>query len=987
MNAKLVTNIFLFGLLSLSAVTLAEPPRSPRPPGRPAMPPHDLPSLSPQNLGAAPPAVSNDGKGPDAAAANPAEEVPETLDSGTEINVKNADIAAIIRIFSKKTKRNYILDERVKGKVSIYLPGKVNDEEAVRILDSVLALKGFSAVPIGENLWKILPAKEAKQSTIPTLTDKGGDSPSSTMVTRLVNLKFIGADDAKNLISPLISGDGLINAYTGTNSLIIIDSQDNIERLIKIIDELDVPFSDREMTIIPVKHADAVDLAQKLADILGISAQGSSKSGGSGPETALDLIRARLSQQAQNNAAMGNRQAAVPGQPEIASSAASGTITARSREPKIIPDERTNSIIVVADEDTTARIQALVSQLDSKVDLSGRRFYVYHCKYANAQELVDALSGNVGGSSGSGSGSRSGGLGTGGASDFGSDSGLGMGTGGGLGGRSGSSRSGGFGSSGGLSQSRARSQRRPGQSGLSQKRGSGGSANFGDDISITADPATNSLIINADKSAYEKILELLKALDIKRKQVLVEAMLLEVGVDDESKYNTEFLASAGGKDGGLLVKNDFTGDLANLFKDPTKLSQFSVAAASSGSLTLPGNITIPTQTVLLSAARNNTNVNVLSAPTILATDNEQAEIVVGQNVPFLASTSTNETNLNNTFNQIDRQDVGITLRLTPQISGEDAVRLQIFTEVSNVIAITDLGPTTTVRTSETSVIAKDDQMVVIGGLMSDDVTASQNGVPFLQDVPILGHFFKDSDDHHKRTNLLIFITPRIVRDQYDARDTTLAKRDVLESDIKNNQYYPDRSEVLRDNSIDRVSELFNTKREKLGTILPPNRVDEKSEASQAPQAKLDAGSDDVIDMKISPKLPDFDQEKGRAIQDSSRGSLGAIASSTQDHFVVLKVEKKNSKSASLPFQISKKSGLFGVLVPAVSDPKLSSFFAAGNKYSYQLGSPQEDLALSVIGVFSDQSEAAQFFEGEKATFYTLSPFELMNLGQGPWVRK
>ena len=188
-------------------------------------------------------------------------------DSTTEINVKNADIEALVRIFSKKTKRNYILDERVKGTVSIYLPGKVSSEEAIYILDSVLALKGFTAVPIGENIWKIIPSQEAKQTTVPIVGESEGRGTAS-VVTRFINLKYVSAEDVKQLIASLISSYGLISAYTGTNSLIMIDSEDNIKRLVKIIEYLDIPSSDSEMVIIPIEHANAIEVAEKLNEIL-----------------------------------------------------------------------------------------------------------------------------------------------------------------------------------------------------------------------------------------------------------------------------------------------------------------------------------------------------------------------------------------------------------------------------------------------------------------------------------------------------------------------------------------------------------------------------------------------------------------------------------------------------------------------------------------------------------------------------------------------
>ncbi|NDC38299.1 MAG: hypothetical protein EBZ48_09640, partial [Proteobacteria bacterium] len=214
----------------------------------------------------------------------------------TEINLKNAEIASIIRIFSKKTGRNYILDENVKGKVTIYLPGKVSSGEAVRLLDSILALKGFTSVPVSENLWKIIPAKDAKQTTVPLVSGEGADQApaSAAVVTRIIALKYVNVDDMKQLLAPLISQEGLINAYTGTNSLIVIDSEDNIRRVASIISELDVQSSDRDMTIIPVHNADATEIASKLNDILGTSSSGSRGQTSGAGAMAEDLLRNRI---------------------------------------------------------------------------------------------------------------------------------------------------------------------------------------------------------------------------------------------------------------------------------------------------------------------------------------------------------------------------------------------------------------------------------------------------------------------------------------------------------------------------------------------------------------------------------------------------------------------------------------------------------------------------------------------------------------------
>jgi general secretion pathway protein D len=895
-------------------------------------------------------------------------------DSNTEINVKNAEIASIIRIFSRKLKRNYILDEKVRGKVSIYLPGKVSAEESLRILDSVLALKGFSSVPIGDNIWKIVPSKEARQSTIPTLTESRPDKPTAAVVTRLVNLKYVSAQDIQQILSQLISGDGLVNAYTGTNSLILIDSEDNIERLVKLVDELDVPFSNREMTIIPIQYADAQDIAQKLADILG---EGNNKRDGSA-----DMARANIGDPA---------AAAAPPVPGGAQRISAGgkTVSARGLEPKIIADQRTNSIIVVADGDTTARVRALIAQLDSKLDLSGNKFYVYRCQHANAEELAQVLSGLAGGGGGGGMpGAKPGRL---------------------------SSRSS---STGGLSgsQQRSSSQNQGAFGGAGTGGGAGGgtggagggqqgpmSTQLGENINITADPATNSLIIAASKLDYERIRGLLAQIDVKRRQALVEATLLEVSIDHSIRTSTSFLGSTGGADGGGLIKSDFasTNSLNTLFADPTKLQGLTLAAASAGSLSLPGNITIPTQSILVSAAQRNNNVNLLSAPTILATDNEEAQIVVGKNVPFLASTSTNATNLNNTFNQVDRQDVGITLRITPQISSRDYVTLKVFTEVSALDESTinsTLGPTTRKRQSETTIIAKDGQMIVTGGLISDDTGETDEGIPYLKDIPVLGHAFKANTQARLQQNLLIFLTPRIVKDQFDARDATIEGRDRLEDVIAAYDVNPSRQEVLENNRIDKVAESIPYEGPKPGTILPPQKYTEglSGKAVKAPKEKhviVDDPSRGTLDLdapdgKVKSDVLDLDSLPSSSSPRSSlkTSAVGASsrASTAQGTCVVVELARKEDAKKDLPFLAKGSHGIGGLMIPADSSEQARRFFAPRGEYVYSWNN--QSIPVRIRSAYPSQ-EAAGLDYPRLASWYSLSPYEIMNLGKGPWAKK
>ena len=518
------------------------------------------------------------------------------------------------------------------------------------------------------------------------------------------------------------------------------------------------------------------------------------------------------------------------------------------------------------------------------------------------------------------------------------------------------------------------------------------SVQLNDSTSITADPATNTLIIQSNRSDYEKIRSLIDSLDIKRRQVLVEAMLLEVSVDNTQTTGFDFLTSTGGDDGGVLAQNQLGGPqgLQGLLADPRSLAGFSIAAASRGSLTLPGDITIPTQAVMLTAARSNQNVNVLSAPTLLATDNEPAEIVVGQNVPFLASTSTNQTNLNNTFNQIDRQDVGITLRLTPQISSEDFVTLNIFTNVSDLVATanTDLGPTTTVRSSQTTVITKDGQMIVIGGLMADQNNDADSGVPFLKDIPILGSAFRRNTERRVRTNLLTFITPHVVKDQFDARDQTIDRRDRIKGVIAQEDSEPKRTELLENPDIDNVPEIERGEFVAPGTIQGPAtrggltdkiRTNENLNSDNEGSNRGSVISDRSFpkqaprEIRVAPRLPSGSAVTPSSVVSETSEKRGASA------FLILRIVK-GAPSPNSPLKPTK--GVVAIQLPQGTPASAHDFFALGRRVIFD--DPQGSVTLEVTERYPTAESGSAGRSLRIGDWRSLSPFELLRLGQGPW---
>jgi general secretion pathway protein D len=886
-----------------------------------------------------------------------------------EITLKNADISTIIRIFSKRTKRNFILDEKVRGTVTVYLPGEIPKETEMKILDSILALKGFTTVPISANLWKVIPAKDARKSTVPMRGTDARTPTTGSVVTTLVSMTYVAANDVQPLINQMISPEGMVQVYPANNSLVIVDYDTNVERLVDLIKSLDIPAADREMTIIPVRHAVAADLAEKLTAVLNDSADSSGQGGNRSPNAV------RL------NGAPGQMPGmqGIPGNSSDGSGAGGGV--QQRREPKLIADERTNSIIIVADLETTARIKALASELDSEVDRSGSKFYVYRCQHANATALAQVLSGSTSGQASGGTGQGQSSLGGG---SLGGGGGTSVGRGGssfGGGGNNGAF-GGGAGGLGGGGLGQAGGQGRGGGSfgqGLGQQPAST-SVQLDQNTSITSDPATNSLVIFASEGGYQKILTLLKELDIKRRQVLVEAVILEVSVDEATQKGTDWLSSTGGADGAGFAASNFGGaqGLTGLLADPSKLSGFSVAAASAGSLKLPGGGSIPTQTIILNAAQKNSKVNVLSSPTLLGTDNEEAQIVVGQNVPFLASTGTNQTNLNNTFNQINRQDVGITLRLTPQINSNDYVTLRVYTDVSSVVpsADTTLGPTTTVRSSQTTIVVKDSQMIAIGGLISDKNSDSTSGIPLLKDIPILGEAFGRNSEDRSRTNLLTFITPHIIHDQFDARDESILKRDELRSEIDRQKVEPSREDILGRDSLHKVAEISRNE-----LPVPEPIVPSQSDIEQS-RAALNMGTNQAASKHAGEAINLNQLEEEAPVEANVEAMItsqttSALNASTR--CIVIKVQAPAAVLSSLPFPVNNH----GLALLQLDDPGSQSFFTKNKKYAYLIG--DKKIPVEKIASFGSQEEARTVFNEDPLDPYSLSSYEISNLGSGPWL--
>lgn len=885
------------------------------------------------------------------------------------MDFQDVDISVLVKFISEITGKNFIIDEKVRGKITIISPSKISVDEAYLVFQSVLQVKGFTTVPSGAVI-KIVATKEARSSTLETILPKQISPDSDEYITRLMPLKYVDANNMVAVLQPLVSPDGLLAAYAATNTLIIIDTGAQTDRLAKILSQLDVEGFEQGIEVVRLNYAFAGDIASLLQQVLEDQGGGG---GGGAPATqpgAAPDARVRR----------GNRPA-VPGAPGGAAPISGGTTPEKAF--RIIPDQRTNSLILLAGPPEMRRIKDLIARLDVPLPLGTGRIHVYYLKYANAFEMAGVLgvliaggvgSGGVAGIAGSlggvsafgtsgrggiGGGSRGGGFGGGAGGSIG---GLG---GGGLGG-------GGFGGSGGLGQSGfggARIGGSPrnqfGSGGLGGPNGGFGGTSggigghqqneFEGQVRMTADPATNALIIDASPQDFETLKDVIEKLDVRRRQVYLEAIVAEVSLDKTRELGIEFQGAAALGNGVGVGRTNLSGDINSLLQ-PTSLSGLILAAASTQTITVNG-VQVPAQQILLRALERDNDANIISAPTILTSDNQEAEIVSGQNLPFIASRSTSEVNLANTFATIERRDVGITLRITPQISEGGTLRLDIFEEVSDVIS-TDpqLGPTTTIRSATTTVVAKDGQTVVIGGLISDTKNKSQSKVPYISDIPVIGNFFRFSSDRDRKINLLIFLTPHIIRNERDQRNLSVAERD-------DKMRRPFEEQGMR---APHWEQLYRPSWEVRPSIESPPS---ESESGKAPAPKGEA--------KPLREEPLVQAAPSKAPPASTRGSA------TNQYALMATLWELGTP----PDGLSSSNGLLALAVPV--DSSLAGFFRIGQTYRFR--SANYTANYECLDVFATPDEAfAAYPEGikvsdEPRTFlHWTEPTEPTTLSAASW---
>lgn len=648
-------------------------------------------------------------------------------DAGDEEALVNLDFSdvelpVVVDSISRMTGYNFIYDDRVRGRVTIVSPTQVTVAQAFAVFESVLKVKGFSLVLGPGNAYKIIPIRDVKESSIDTIKDNRVSRNRDRFVTRLVPLRFIDSDAITQTIKPLISKDASLVAYAPTNTIIVTDSESNIRRLLSILDAIDVESYRQELSVLKIEYADANTLGEQLSEIYG--AEVSSAAGGGTAAQRRSRARRRSSNNNGTNA-NGNGDAGSIG-PTV----------------RILTDERTNSLLVLSSRQQLQDIRGLVRKLDVEVSGQGR-IRVYYLRHADAEELSETLNSLLGGAAGGGGTPRSGLAGA--ATN---------------------------------NVASLRSAVTP----------------LAEGVTVTADPATNSLVIQASKEAYETLKQVIDQLDVSRPQVLVEALIVEVDVTDSLDLGFNAALRVINGDTDLLFSSgalDFIAPGAGLAANAVRATATTAATAFSQEPVVTGDGNSNVQ-FGITAAESDSDVNIVSAPHILTSDNEEAEIRIGNNIPIVTGRTDAPTGSNglSTAVNVERQDVGVTLRVTPQISEGDTLRLQIFQELTEVTELaqnlgdpTEVGVSLSSRRIENTVVVNDGETVAIGGLISEVFTDTTSGVPFLNKIPWLGWLFKTKGEGLRKVNLLVFLTPHIIRSAEDLEQETIRKRLELEDSV------------------------------------------------------------------------------------------------------------------------------------------------------------------------------------------------------------
>ncbi len=601
---------------------------------------------------------------------------------------KGTDIQEFVNIVGRNLEKTIIVDPSVRGKIDVRSYDTLNEEQYYSFFLNVLEVYGFAVIEMDNGVLKVVKAKDAKTSPVPVLGDNDRASGDS-VVTQVVAVKNVSVRELSPLLRQLIdnAGAGNVVHYDPANIILITGRAAVVNRLAEIVRRVDQA-GDKDIELVELKNASAAEMV-RIVEAL-------------------------------------NKTTDAKNTPEFL-------------QPKLVADDRTNSILISGDPKVRKRLKGLIKQLDVEMATKGNNRVVY-LKYAKAEDLVDVLKG---------------------VSD----------------------------------NLQANNQN-------SQQNKSAGSKNS--DIMISAHAGTNALVITAPQDVMNAMLDVIAQLDIRRAQVLIEALIVEMAEGDGINLGVQW----GSLDDGSIVQYGNTGaSIGNVMvgleeaKDTTTTEYYydsagnrrpydvtesgdysTLAAALSGINGAAVSIAMGDWTALLSAVSSDSNSNILSSPSITVMDNGEASFIVGEEVPVLTGSTSSSTN-DNPFQTVDRKEVGIKLKVVPQINEGDSVQLNIEQEVSNVLGANGaVDVRFAKRQLNTSVMVQDGQMLVLGGLIDERTQESESKVPLLGDIPVLGYLFKSTSTQVEKRNLMVFIKPTIIRDGMSADGITQRKYNYIRAE-------------------------------------------------------------------------------------------------------------------------------------------------------------------------------------------------------------
>ncbi|MFC4698611.1 type II secretion system secretin GspD [Glaciecola siphonariae] len=605
-------------------------------------------------------------------------------------NFKNTEITEFINIVGKNLKRTIIVDPNVRGKISVRSYDLLDEQQYYQFFLNVLQVYDFAVVEMPNGILKVVRSKDAKASNIPVV--EGTRFDGDEMITRVLPVYNVPVRELAPILRQLNDqqGGGNVVSHDPSNVMMLTGRAAVVNRLVEIIERVDRA-GDEEVEVIKLRYASASEMVRIIDSI--------------------------------NNSA--------------GKQAAGGKST-----PRIVADDRTNSVIVSGDVKARQRLINLIERMDQELESSGNTRVIF-LNYAKAEDLVKVLQGV------------------------------------------------------------SASIQSEGQPAQQARRGAGGNR----DVSIDAHEDSNSLVITAEPDMMRSLEDVIRQLDVRRAQVQVEAIIVEVFEGDGVTLGVQWVSEEGG---GTQFGNGVipVGSLGVALREAEDTTITGTAIGPNGDVvpttqTQEGNLTPLAQLLggangliagviqngwgaVVQAVSNDTNSNILATPHLTTMDNEEAFFIVGQEVPIITGSSTGANN-SNPFQTVDRQEVGIKLKVTPQINEGDAVQMTIEQEVSSVSGATGVDISINKREIKTTVIVDDGGTIVLGGLIDEDVQESVSKVPLLGDIPILGHLFKTTTTSKRKRNLMVFLKPTIVRDGVTMNEISHRKYNYIRAQQLNRQ--------------------------------------------------------------------------------------------------------------------------------------------------------------------------------------------------------